>query len=54
MIDGNTFLNDLIGKNWMVLMLIYVILNNIFPDSKILQAIGKGFSNMFPVFKRKE
>jgi hypothetical protein len=51
--DGNAVLNEIIGKWWMVMMLVYFILNTIFPDSKILKAIGEGFSKMFPVFRKK-
>lgn len=51
MFDGNAFINELIGKNWMLLLLAYNILSVIFPDAKWLEAIGDGFSRMFPVFR---
>lgn len=54
MIDGNAFINEVVGKNWMLLLLAYNIFVVVFPDSKILKAIGEGFSKMFPVFKKKE
>jgi len=51
--DGNAFINELVGKNWMLLLIIYNVVAVIFPDAKWLKAIGEGFSKAFPVFKRK-
>ena len=54
MFDGNAWINELIGKNWMLLLLLYNILTVIFPGARWLKAIGEGFGKMFPVFRRKE
>lgn len=54
MIDGNALINEFIGKNWMVLILLYNILTVIFPDARWIKAIGESFAKMFPVFGRKE
>jgi len=54
MFDGNAFINEIVGKNWMLMLLVYNILAVIFPDAKWLTAIGEGFSKMFPVFKKKD
>ena len=54
MIDTNQFLIDFIGSNWMLMIIIYGIFTAMFPTSKVLTAIGEGFSNLFPVFKGKE
>jgi len=54
MIDSNQFLVDFIGSNWMALVILYGIFRAMFPNSKVLTAIGEGFSNLFPVFKRKD
>lgn len=54
MFDGNSFINDLISNNWMLLILLYNILSTIFPDSKAIKGIGEGFSKMFPVFRKKD
>ena len=54
MFDGNAFINELVGKNWMILIIIYGVFRAAFPNSKILNAIREGFSNLFPVFKKKE
>lgn len=53
MFDGNAWINDFIGKNWMLLILLYNMLTVIFPDSAALKAIGQSFSRMFPVFRTK-
>jgi hypothetical protein len=53
MFDGNTFINELVGKNWILMLLAYNILAVIFPDAKRLKAIGEAFSKEFPVFKKK-
>ena len=53
MFDGNAWINDFIGKNWMLLILLYNMLTVIFPDSAALKAIGQSFSRMFPVFRSK-
>ena len=54
MIDSNQLLIDFIGSNWMALVILYGIFRAMFPNSKVLGAIGEGFSNLFPVFKKKE
>jgi hypothetical protein len=54
MFDGNAFLNELVGKNWMLMLLLFNVLTVIFPDAKWLKAIWKGFSKVFPVFKKKD
>ena len=53
MINGNQFLIDLIGNNWMVLIIVYGVFRAALPNSRILSAIGEGFSNLFPVLQRK-
>lgn len=53
MIYSNAWLIEFIGYNWMALLIIYGVLKAMFPNSKILQAIGAGASNIFPVFRRK-
>lgn len=54
MFDGNAFINELVGKNWMLLILAYNILSVVFPDAQWLRAIGDGFSKVFPVFRNPE
>jgi len=51
MIDTNTFLIDFINNNWMGLIMFYSIIKSIFPNSKVLTAIGEGVSNVFPMLK---
>lgn len=53
MFDGNAFINEIVGKNWMLMLLAYNILAVIFPDARWLKAIGTGFSKLFPVFGKK-
>ena len=53
MIDTNTWLIEFIGKNWMVMLIIYGVFAAMFPASKILAAIGETFSGLFPVFRKK-
>lgn len=51
--NGNQFLIDFIGANWMVLIIVYGIFRAMFPNSKVLGAIGEAVSNLFPVFKQR-
>jgi hypothetical protein len=53
MIYSNYWLSEFIGNNWMGLIILYSAAKAVFPNSKILGAIGSGFSNIFPVFRRK-
>lgn len=53
MIDSNTFLIDFENNNWMRLVMLYSIVRSIFPNSKVLTAIGDGVSNVFPILKGK-
>jgi len=53
MIYTNQWLIELIKENWMGMILFYSITRAMFPNSKILTAIGESFSNLFPVFKKK-
>lgn len=53
MIYSNAWLMEFIGYNWMALLIIYGVLKAMYPNSKILNSIGQGFSNIFPVFRRK-
>jgi hypothetical protein len=50
MIDSNTFLIDFVNNNWMGLVMLYSIVRSIFPNNKVLKAIGEAFSARFPVF----
>ncbi len=52
MLYSNYWLTDFVGNNWMLLLIIYGVLKAMFPYSKILQAIGSGFSNIFPILKK--
>lgn len=54
MFDGNAFINELVGKNWMLLILIYGIVRAMLPNSKFLSAIGEAFSGLFPILRKKE
>ena len=54
MIYSNSWLIEFIGYNWMALLIIYGVLKAMFPESKILSAIGEGFSKLFPVFRKKD
>ena len=54
MIDSNQILVDFIGANWMALIIIYGIFRAMFPNSKILGAIGESLSNLFPIFRKKD
>jgi hypothetical protein len=53
MIYSNVWLIDFIGNNWLALAILYGVLTAIFPDSRVLSAIGESFSERFPVFKKK-
>ncbi len=53
MFYSNEFLIKFIGENWMFLLILYGIFKAMFPNSKILNAVGEGFSNLFPVFRKK-
>jgi hypothetical protein len=53
MIDTNTFLIDFINNNWMGLVMLYSIVRSIFPNSKVLTAIGEGVSGVFPMLRGK-
>lgn len=52
--DSNTFLVQFIGDNWMAMIIIYAIFRAMFPNSRILTAVGETFSGLFPVFKQKQ
>ncbi len=52
MIDSNNWLVDFIGNNWMGLTLVYMGLKAMFPNSKLLNAIGEGAKGMFPQFRK--
>jgi len=54
MIYSNSWLTEFIGNNWMGLIILYGAAKAVCPNSKILNAIGAGFSNIFPVFNRKK
>jgi len=54
MIDTNQILVDFIGSNWMAMIIVYGVFRSMFPNSTVLTAIGEGFSNLFPVFRKKE
>lgn len=54
MIDSNQFLIDFISGNWMAMIIVYGVFRAMFPNSKILMALGEGFSNLFPVFRKKD
>jgi len=49
--DGNALLNEIVGKNWMVLLLIYNVLAVIFPNAGWLKRIGAAFADRFPQFR---
>lgn len=53
MIYTNQWLIEAIGENWMALIIIYGIIKAMFPNSKVLNAIGETFAGLFPVFKNK-
>jgi hypothetical protein len=53
MLYSNQWLTEFIGNNWMGLIILYGAAKAVFPNSKILGAIGSGFSNIFPVFRKK-
>lgn len=54
MIYTNQWLIELIKENWMGLILLYSVIRAMFPNSKMLTATGEAFSNLFPVFRKKE
>lgn len=54
MIDTNQWLLDFVSANWMGLIIVYGVFVAMFPNSKILKAIGESCGNLFPVFKKKE
>jgi len=54
MIDTNQFLLDFIGSNWMALIIVYGVFRAMFPNSKILTALGEGFSGLFPQLRKKD
>lgn len=51
MIYTNQYLTDFVGNNWMALIIGYGVCRAIFPQSKILTALGEGFARMFSVFR---
>ncbi len=53
MIDGNALFTEFISKNWMPLVFFFAILKAIFPDSRILNAIGEMISTKLPILKGK-
>ncbi|MDD5532381.1 MAG: hypothetical protein PHC52_06285 [Syntrophales bacterium] len=53
MIYSNEWLIKFVGENWMALLILYGAVRAMYPDSKILNAIGEGFANLFPVFRKK-
>ena len=54
MMYSNQWLTEFIGNNWMALLILYGVARAMFPNSKILSAIGEGFSKLFPVFNRNK
>jgi len=52
MFDGNAWINELIGKNWVLIILAYNILSVVFPDAQWLKRLGSAFADRFPVFKK--
>lgn len=54
MIYTNDWLIEAIAENWMGLILLYSIIRAMFPNSKMLNAIGESFANVFPVFRKKD
>ena len=54
MIDTNKWLVDCIGSNWMLMIIVYGAFRAMFPNSKVLGAIGESFAGLFPVFRKKE
>jgi hypothetical protein len=53
MIDTNQLFVDFVGKNWMLMLIVYAVVREMLPDSKILKALGEAVSNLFPVLKNK-
>lgn len=53
MIDGNAWLNEFIGKNWLVLLLAYHVLDAAFPSWRFLDRLGEAMTQIFPVFKKR-
>jgi len=53
MIYSNEWLIKFVGENWMALLIVYGMARAMFPNSKILGALGSGVSNIFPVFRKK-
>jgi membrane-bound metal-dependent hydrolase YbcI (DUF457 family) len=55
MFYSNQWLWDFLNNNWMGLVMLYSIVRSIFPNSKVLVALGMSAQNMFPsIFKREE
>ena len=54
MFSSNQWLTDFIGQNWMGMVILYSIVRSMFPNSKMLNAIGQTFSGMFPVFRKEK
>jgi hypothetical protein len=52
--NSNQWLLDLIGGNWMVMIIVYTIVRTIWPGSALIVAVGDAFSNLFPQFKKNE
>jgi len=54
MIDGNALFTEFISKNWMPLLTLFAILKVLFPESRILNAIGELISSRLPILKKKD
>lgn len=52
--DSNGFLDDFVGQNWILLLLMYNIFKAVFPNSKVLEAIGATLSSKFPLLRQPE
>ncbi len=53
MLYSNEWLIEFIGENWIALVILFGIFRSLFPNSKVLNAIGSAFADRFPVFRGK-
>jgi hypothetical protein len=55
MIYTNQWLWDFLNNNWMGLIMLYCIARSVFPNCKVLVAMGDAAQTLFPtIFKKKE
>ena len=50
--DSNQFLDDFVGSNWILLLLLLNLWKAAFPNSKFLASLGATLAETFPAFKK--